>query len=165
MNRRIIAVLLCLLFVVSMPLAVSANAPPSAEYDSSDLPGWVVLVVLLMILGPAMMTVFLEWLVSVFCGLSKKYGKLIVLTNVITQGMMWYLYFACANTTATAAGRLFARNYILWITIVEAVILAGEYLVYRWKMQDVSRKKQLVYALTANAVSLCAGLIYNAWIT
>lgn len=103
--------------------------------------------VLLLIGCTIAVTVILEVVTGLAFGL-KKYSWMILRVNLVSQVIMWLLFL------------IFAMPAFLTIPVTVALeigIYVLEYLYYRNQIQDVTRKKCLIYTLTANTVSLIFG--------
>ena len=92
-------------------------------------------------------TCLLEVLTAFAFGL-RKYGWMILRTNLVSQIIMWLLFLIFGSP---------AFLTIPVIIVLEIGIYVLEYRYYRNKMQDISRKKCLLYTVTANTVSLVFG--------
>lgn len=97
------------------------------------------------------LTCFAEKQTAALFDLKKRYGKLIVRTNLISQLGMHLGYVLLYG--------LVFWQYKYATVLLELAVYAGEYLVYRRKMQEIPRKKRLAYVLTANTASLVLGLL------
>lgn len=95
----------------------------------------------------------LEWIVSLFFGLHRKYGWDILCVNGISQILM-------RTAFVLLYGPVFNR-YSHTVIVLEILVFVGEFLFYRKKMEDVSPGKCLAYTVTANAISLALGLWSN----
>jgi len=96
------------------------------------------------------LTCFVERLVAIPFKLKKQYGRLILLTNVSSQLLMYAGY-------ALLYSMVFWKYSVATI-VLEILIYLGEYLVYRQKMRDVPKLKSFAYAVAANTASLVIGL-------
>ena len=101
-------------------------------------------------------TCVIERLVALLYEGIRKYSRLIVLTNIVSQILMrlgqilllWLL------------GRLGqAVSYMMLVLVLELVVYLCEYLFYRKKMPDVPRRKCLEYTVCANTASAVSGLL------
>lgn len=150
MKRKINTLLVLLLCAVGWAMPVFANSPPSAEYSTGvnvlGLLFWAVL-----ILSSIAKTLASEWLVALLFGVERDNTLLIVLTNVITQIVMWVTYIPLV-----IYGRI---DHILVVVILEILIYLSELLVYRKWMKEVRLVKCLAYTVTANTASLLLGLL------
>lgn len=102
-------------------------------------------------LGGLALTLMVEYFASWPFKLDREFGKLILLTNLVSQLLMRLV-------------DLFIRgfigfNYVYMVLILEVLVYAGEFLFYRKKMTGVSWKKCLLYTVTANTISLVLGLL------
>ena len=158
--KRKIALFLVLIILGSMfVVPVSANAPPDAELGDSGLHPYSALIIILMVvLGSILITVVSEWLVALAFRLIRGYGKLVVLTNIISQLLMWLVTFG----VILLPGDAYKTYYGIFILIIEVLVYVAEFFFYRRKMKTVSFKKCLWYTVIANTLSLLIGiLIYN----
>lgn len=103
----------------------------------------------LSILG-TLLTCSLELLVAIPFGIQKHRKGMIFWTNAVSQALMYVLY-------VELYGVLFWK-YRYVVILLEVLVYAGEYLWYSRKMHDVSRRKILLYTVTANTASLILGL-------
>lgn len=103
----------------------------------------------LSILG-TLLTCSLELLVAVPFGIQKHRKGMIFWTNAVSQALMYVLY-------AVLYGVIFWK-YRYVVILLEVLVYTGEYLWYSRKMHDVSRRKILLYTVTANTASLILGL-------
>lgn len=101
------------------------------------------------ILG-TLLTCSLEQLVAIPFGIQKHRRGMIFWTNAVSQALMYVLY-------VELYGVIFWK-YRYVVILLEVLVYAGEYLWYSRKMHGVSRRKILLYTLTANTVSLILGL-------
>ena len=138
--------LLFIIIINSMTVSAFANAVGSAEVNgSAGVGGWCIVVTSAMTV-----TCFSEWVVGLAFGIDYRNTPLIVVTNIISQALMWGLYYLAAVK--------WNLGHIAVIAILEIVIYIGESLVYCKKMREVSRWKCLAYTVTANTVSLILGV-------
>ena len=112
--------------------------------------GWIIYFALCL-LG-LLLTCVIESLIACTFGLYKQYGNLIKWTNVISQLTMHILYITL-------------YRYVFWkytyaTILLEILVYVGEFLFYRWEMQDISAGKCLTYTAVANTVSLISGLLF-----
>ena len=91
-------------------------------------------------------TCLIECLAALPFKLWKRYKWTILLTNLISQ-------IAMRGVFAVIYG-LGYWAYITVLIVLEIVVYAGEFLIYHFKMKDVSWKKKLLYTITANTASL-----------
>lgn len=96
------------------------------------------------------LTCLIERLVAIPFGLKKQYGRLILVTNIVSQILMY-------------VGYVMLYSVIFWkysyaTIILEILIYVGEYLVYHQKMTDIPKVKRFAYAMAANTASLVIGL-------
>lgn len=163
MRRKLVLVLVLIILGSMLVVPVSANAPPDAELEGSD---WVspvaYIIVSAVVLGSILITAISEWLVALVFGFIKEYGKLIVLTNIISQLLMWLVTF----TVSALPGDTYKTYYGIFIIVIELLIYVGEFFFYRRKMKTVSLRKCLWYTVCANTLSLLIGiLVYNPMIS
>ena len=97
------------------------------------------------------MTCFSEWLVSLMFQLNHRNDRLIILTNVVSQILMWLAYILLHG--------YLKLDRALIIVILEILIYSGEFLLYWRKMHEVSWLKCLLYTAAANTTSLLLGLL------
>ena len=150
MKRKIHTLLLLLLCAIGWAMPVFANSAPSAEHSTGvDVLGllfWVVL-----ILSGIAKTLASEWLVALVFGVEHSNTLLILITNVITQILMWLVYIPFV---------FYARvPHIPVVIILEILVYLSEFLIYRKWMKDVSVIRCLAYTLTANSASLLLGIL------
>lgn len=88
-----------------------------------------------------------------FFGLDRKYGRLIVLTNLVSQILMRLVCLVLAHQAV--------YDSVYAMIAVEIPVYVLEFLFYRWKMREVSTVRCLLYTLTANTASLLFGLLLN----
>ena len=79
-------------------------------------------------------------------GLGKRYGRLILLTNLVSQVAMRSLYVLLRS--------LFFWKYADLVIVLEILVYAGEFLYYHLKMTNVSWQRKLLYTAAANTASL-----------
>ncbi|MBQ8833946.1 MAG: hypothetical protein IJ001_03380 [Oscillospiraceae bacterium] len=111
--------------------------------------GWIFYFVLCF-LG-LLLTCFLESLIAKAFRINKQYRTLIKWTNVISQLAMHISYIALY--------RFVFWKYTYATILLELLVYVGEFLFYRWKMQDISAGKCLMYTAAANTASLIGGLL------
>ena len=96
------------------------------------------------------LTCLVEWLVAVIMKLRHK-GK-ITIVNLVSQILMHTLYIAFYS--------LIFWRYTVALILLELLVYAGEFLVYRFRiMGDQPTKKILLYTIIANSASLGLGLL------
>lgn len=107
-------------------------------------------------LAGLVLTCFVEWEVALHFDGIKAYSRLVVWTNLVSQLLMRaaQVLFLWA---VGAAG--IGIHYYLLVFILELLVYPCEFLFYRWKMRNISRKRCLLYTVTANTASLILGLI------
>ncbi len=164
MRRFILMILIVALLMCYLSTAVLANSPgPSLETTPDEksplgiiLAGeWILIIAYLVLTG---LTCWIEWLVAGPFGFRSGYETTILLTNVITQLGMHSLEFLTLQRRPS-----FVNNPLLWyiavVAILEVLVYVIEFLIYRRKMQNVPRKRILLYTLCANTASLLGGLL------
>lgn len=97
-------------------------------------------------------TVALERAVGAGFGLGEKNLRVVTGTNVLSQIFMRVAFFPLYRVL---------RRYIPVMALLEILVYVGEYLIYCWKMKDISKMRCLAYTLTANTASLAVGLLLN----
>ena len=157
--KRFCILLLAVTFAV-MPLAVSvsANSPPEAELGVIVLVpiiGILSIVFLLLSLAIALgATLLLEWGVAWLFRFDKEERKVVLLTNLVSQGAKWIgmsLLFQIGGAAGT--------GFIGWLILLEGLICIVEFLWYRKKFIWYSQGRCLAFSLVANIASLLLGLL------
>lgn len=103
------------------------------------------------IILPLIITIIVELVIALIMKL-KQHIKLIVITNFITNIIL----------QVTVYITILSYNNLLIFAILEAIILIGEYLIYKIFMKHESNKKVLIYTLIAN---ICTALLTFVEIT
>lgn len=96
-------------------------------------------------------TCFVENIIALPFDLWKMHHRLILGTNILSQVLMRLLHILLY-------GWVFNR-YVWTVVVLEILVYSGEFLIYRKKMKDVSRKRILWYTVTANTASLVLSAI------
>lgn len=96
------------------------------------------------------LTCSLELLVAVPFGIQKHRRGMIFWTNVVSQALMYVLYIVLYSVI------FWKYRYV--VILLEVLVYTGEYLWYSWRIHDVSRRKILLYTVTANTASLMLGM-------
>ena len=92
-----------------------------------------------------------EWLVALLINVDHRNTRLIILTNIVSQVIMWMLYIGMVNRMGV--------HKILAITLLEILVYSAESLIYCKLMQNISRAKCLIYTFSANTISLLLGIL------
>ena len=164
MVRKLLTVTVLILVLVQLPLVVSANAPPDAEYgEYAYSAGYHIFMMLLATICPVIVTCFSEWLVGFFFKIDSRHTRLIVLTNLVSQLLMWAVYFFCCYSVREFTQLAFTDYYPIALLTLEIPIFAGEFFFYRSMMKEMTMGKCMCYTVTANAVSLGLGLLMNIY--
>lgn len=104
---------------------------------------------LLILIGCSIIvTCLLEVLAAIPFGLFRRYGWMILRTNLASQIIMWLLFLNFS---------LLPFLTVLVIVLLEIGVYILEYQHYRHKMPDIPRRKCLIYTISANTVSLVFG--------
>ena len=143
--------LLAACLIASMAIPVYANAPPSAEIGGTGNTVIAWLAFLPFLAFSMIVTCFSEWLVSLMFQLNHRNDRLIILTNVVSQILMWLAYILLHG--------YLKLDRALIIVILEILIYSGEFLLYWRKMHEVSWIKCLIYTVAANTTSLLVGAL------
>ena len=93
-----------------------------------------------------LITIAVESIIALFMKY-KKYLKVIVLTNLVTNILLQLLL------------NIILGNYFVKIILLEIVVIAAEYLIYKTSMKEEPTKKILIYTLIANIVTACLTFI------
>lgn len=96
-----------------------------------------------------------EWVVGKLFDLTALAGKLILTTNVFSQILMRLLFVILYGIL---------HRYVLVMVILEVLVYAGEFIVYRLKADYLSVKKLALYVVVANTTSLVLGLLLNLYL-
>lgn len=94
-------------------------------------------------------TCLIEWAVSKCFFRTRPYGKLVVITNVITQVVMWLLILLLWN--------VLHWNVLYATILLEILVYVTEFLIYRRKMRAADWKMCLLYTVLANTASVILG--------
>ena len=153
MIKRIGSMLLLLMIILFvLPMTVSANSPPEAEFsepignplEKTDMGQYAAGALM-----GVLLTCALELAVAVPFSLHKSFGKQILITNLITQVLM-HACFVC--------GCYFLEvPYKTLIFALELLIYAAELLVYYLTFRKLSLWRCFAYTVLANSVSLWLG--------
>ena len=164
MIRKLLTITALLLVLVQLPLVVSANAPPDAEYgEYAYSTGYHVFMMLLAVICPIIVTCFSEWLVGFFFKLDSRHTLLIVLTNLVSQLLMWAVYFFCCYRFREFTDLVFTDYYPIALLALEIPVFVGEFFFYRSMMREMTTGKCMCYTVMANVVSLGLGLLLNIY--
>lgn len=158
MKRCVATISVLLLLLCVCALSVSANAPGSLEFGEPTLvnPVAVIGFFVISVFG-VVLTVVVEWFVCKSFGIGRQHKKIIIWMNLITQIMLRILQLF---TFSLQPNGMSAGDWcVIYLTILEFLVYLSEFLIYNWRMKDVSWKKCLLYTLTANTVSLIFGLL------
>jgi hypothetical protein len=147
MKRKLIRIATLFLLLSAVCIPVFANSPPGGDPGGGFI---AFLLYFFIVFGSLMITLATESLLSLcFPGCGKHTGK-VLLANLCSQILMHAAY-------GTMVG--FFTNRVPLIVALEAFVYCGEYLFYRKRMKDVSKKEILIFTLSANTLSLLAGLL------
>lgn len=134
--------------------ALTAGKPKGTDTGLGSLAGaclscgamalWYVFASLLV---PIAVTLLVEWLVSLCFGIRPK--KYVFAINAITNPAMNILLLI-----AYPFGRI---GYWITLAALEIAVVFIEYAFYRKKIPDISRRRLLLFSITANVLSLAAG--------
>lgn len=127
------------------------NGTTDAFTVETDVYGSGVFVYLFLCCCGMAFTCIVEFLVAIPFGLVKKHSGLIFLVNVISQITMHLCNIRLYSI-------VFWR-YPYAVAFLEVLVFAGEFLVYRRTMRDISLAKCIGYTLAANTASLASGLL------
>ena len=127
----------------------------SLEVDSESNLG-AILVFLIVGIGGITLTCFTEWLVALSFDGVRKYSRLTVIVNIVSQlimrvGQMFLLKVMYVFDIVLV--------YLGMILLLEIMVYLCEFLLYRRLMKDVSWKRCLAYTVCANTASLISGLL------
>ena len=75
----------------------------------------------------------------------------IITTNLITQILMRFAFYTLLGTVFT--------SYVWLVILLEIVVYAVEFVVYRKIIKEISFKRILVYTIVANTASLLVGIL------
>ena len=158
MKRCIAAAFALLLMLCVCALPVSANAPGPLEFGEPAPVNPLVIALFLVISVPGVaLTVVVEWLICKPFGIGRQYKKLVVWTNLTTQIILRMLQLF---TFPLRPNGMSASVWgVIYLTVLELFVYLSEFLIYNWRIRDVSWKKCLYYTVTANTASLIAGLL------
>ena len=157
--KRVIAMLLaCSLILCVCPLIASANAPGPMENGAQAPVNPIVIGIFLIVsvLG-IVLTIVLEWLVCRLFGIGKEHKKLIICTNLVTQIVLRILQLFIF--ALMPEGISFLAWSIIYLTVLELLVYLCEFLIYTWRIPEKTWKECLYYTVTANTISLFAGLL------
>lgn len=112
--------------------------------------------VMLTLLGLAQ-TCFLEELVAWMFGFGKSNRRVVRWTNLVSKPLMRTLQW---NVTALPMGRDNILPYVAVVICLEILAYLCEYMCYREKLNDISPKRCLLYAVCANAVSALGSMFF-----
>ena len=122
----------------------------SLEVDTQFDVGGMLFFLLLSVAGLVLTCLLEDWVALPF-KLWKQYNELIFKTNLISQILMRLLH-------VMLYGWVFA-HYAWSVVFLEMLVYFGEFLIYRWKMKDVSCTRVLWYTVAANTISLVIGIV------
>ena len=108
---------------------------------------WLLLYALAGFLMPIAVTFLVEWLTALCFGVRPV--KYVFAINAITNPLMNLMLLI-----AYAFGRI---GYWITLTALEIAVVFLEYAFYKKKYPDISRRRLLLFTITANALSLIAG--------
>ena len=131
------------------------NADMDALHMDTHVSTFAVIVYILISIAGIVLTCGVEWIVGKLFDLTHLFGKLILVTNIISQILMRILFVILYGILP---------QYVLLMVILEVLVYAGEFAVYRLKADYISTKKWVLYVLTANTASLVLGLVLNLYL-
>lgn len=129
-------------------------AADSLQMDT-EFSGVAVLLYLVISGAGLVLTCGVEWCVGKIFKLTEWFGRLILLTNVVSQLLMRILFVVLYPVIP---------HYALLMLLLEVLVYAGEFVVYRMKMYYINTKKCLFYVFAANTASLLLGLLLNLYL-
>ena len=155
--KRCVAAAFTLMLLCLCVLPVSANAPGPSEFGE-PMPVNPLLYVVFLVFSAIgiVLTIVLEWLIGKPFGIGSQYKKLVIWTNLITQIILRILQIFTLSLQPNGMGAL--EWGVIYLTSLEFFVYLSEFLIYLWRMRDISWKKCLLYTVTGNTVSLIAGL-------
>lgn len=113
------------------------------------------IVYMLISIAGLILTCGVEWIVGRLFNLTSLFGKLILVTNIVSQVLMRILFLILYSILP---------QYVLVMLILEVLVYVGEFVVYRFQMDCISVRKCIFYAVTANTASLLLGLLLNLYL-
>jgi len=162
MKRFCILLLVVALAAMSLAVSVSANSPPDAELGEIVYsPISIVLVVLVLvssILIALAKTLVSEWLVARLFRFDQSERRVVLLTNLVSQGAMWAAVILILLFGGVPVANFFMKYYVGWIVVLELLIYTFEFLWYRKKFLWYSGWRCLAFSIVANTASLALGL-------
>ena len=118
-------------------------------YRDNSVTGYILYIVM-SIVG-MLMTCVVEYACSIPFGLYNEYAKRIVLTNVVSQIMMYTAYVMLYS--------VIFWKYRVMLVVLEILVYLGETAWYTKSIQKYSRKRIVAYTLIANTASLFVGTV------
>jgi hypothetical protein len=115
-----------------------------------------ILVFLIVGIGGIIWTCFIEWLVALSFDVVRKYSRLTVIVNIVSQLIMRVGQMLLLNVMYVFDIILV---YLGMILLLEILVYLGEFLLYTRLMKDVSWKRCFAYTVCANTASLISGLL------
>lgn len=159
MKRFCILLLVVALAAMSLAVSVSANSPPEAELGVIVYsPISIVLVLVGSILIALTKTLVSEWLVARLFRFNQSERRVVLLTNLVSQGTMWAAMILTLLLGGVPVANFFMKYYVGWIVVLELLIYTFEFLWYRKKFLWYSGWRCLAFSIVANTASLALGL-------
>lgn len=163
MKRFCILALVVVFTAMSLAVSVSANSPPDAELGMTILSPVALLVVVLYLAGSILValakTLIPELGVAWLFRFDKDERRLVLLTNLVSQGTMWVTVILIFLLGGSPSAN-FARDYYLgWLIVLEGLIYTFEFLWYRKKLFYYSWMRCLAFTVVANTAPLALGLV------
>ncbi len=165
MKRFVTFLLLAVILLSALTFPVLANSAPSLENGEAVVSAGSVVIVLFLaaisVTLSVVTTCLVEWFIWKRFGWGDVYNKLIIRTNLVSQLIMWAVFFAALVLGGVAMIQILLFRYWLFLICLEIPIYVGEFIVYRRKMPEIPWKVCLLYTVTANTASLILGQIVN----
>lgn len=151
MKRNMFSKIFILLLLVGiLCMEVSANSPPSQLRDPGEMTSGDLVFYFILAACGAVFTIVTEVLAMRVLGKRNNYQKLVVVTNLVSQLLMHALYLSLYS--------VFYKQFVYVVIVLELLVYAGEFLIYRWKMKSISTGRILIYTVIANTLSLLVGI-------
>ena len=151
MKRKIFLWFLSIVLLTPLlTVKVFANSPPSNTVGPQPYTGTELLVYIIFALGGMVLTVIVEAFAVRMLRSYGNFSTLVVVTNICSQIVM--------HGVNLCLSPYLYHHKLLLLVILELIVYATEFFVYRRKMRSLPAKKVLIYTCVANTLSLVTGI-------
>ena len=161
--KRFCILLLVVLAAMSLAVSVSANSAPDSELGEVVYSPISIVLVVLVLAGSILLalgkTLASEWLVAWLFRFDQSERRMVLLTNLVSQGTMWAAMILTLLLGGVPVANFFMKYYVEWIVVLELLIYTFEFLWYRKKFFWYSGWRCLAFSIVANTASLALGFV------